>query len=34
VTALDVLSRKKKSGENVVVAGGGAVGCEVANFLA
>jgi NADPH-dependent 2,4-dienoyl-CoA reductase/sulfur reductase-like enzyme len=34
VSALDVLSGKKKSGENVVVAGGGAVGCEVANFLA
>jgi 2,4-dienoyl-CoA reductase-like NADH-dependent reductase (Old Yellow Enzyme family)/thioredoxin reductase len=34
MTALDVLSGKKKTGENVVVAGGGAVGCEVANYLA
>lgn len=33
MTALDVLSGKK-TGENVIVAGGGAVGCEVANYLA
>jgi 2,4-dienoyl-CoA reductase-like NADH-dependent reductase (Old Yellow Enzyme family)/thioredoxin reductase len=33
MTALDVLSGKK-TGVNVVVAGGGAVGCEVANYLA
>ncbi len=34
VNALDVLAGRKETGENVVVAGGGAVGCEVANFLA
>jgi len=34
VTALDVLSGEKKTGEEVLVAGGGAVGCEVANYLA
>jgi len=34
VSALDVLSGKKKTGQEVVVAGGGAVGCEVANYLA
>ncbi len=34
VNALDVLSGRKDTGETVVVAGGGAVGCEVANFLA
>lgn len=34
VHALDVLSGKKKTGDSVIVAGGGAVGCEVANFLA
>jgi len=34
VNALDVLSGKEETGEEVVVAGGGFVGCEVANFLA
>jgi pyruvate/2-oxoglutarate dehydrogenase complex dihydrolipoamide dehydrogenase (E3) component len=34
VTALDVLSEGRRIGEKVIVAGGGAVGCEVANFLA
>jgi NADPH-dependent 2,4-dienoyl-CoA reductase/sulfur reductase-like enzyme len=34
MTAPDVLSGEKKTGEDVVVAGGGAVGCEVANYLA
>ena len=33
-SALDILSDRKKTGEYVVVAGGGFVGCEVANFLA
>lgn len=33
VTALDVLSGDKRIGEEVIVAGGGAVGCEVANYL-
>ena len=34
VNALDVLSEATETGERVLVAGGGAVGCEVANFLA
>jgi len=34
VSALDVLSGKRKTGKDVIVAGGGAVGCEVANHLA
>ncbi|MBI2831374.1 MAG: FAD-dependent oxidoreductase, partial [Chloroflexi bacterium] len=34
VTAVDVLSEKSKVGENVLVAGGGSVGCETANWLA
>ena len=34
VNALDVLSGREETGGVVVVAGGGAVGCEVANFLA
>jgi 2,4-dienoyl-CoA reductase-like NADH-dependent reductase (Old Yellow Enzyme family)/thioredoxin reductase len=34
VHALDVLSGQKETGADVVVVGGGAVGCEVANFLA
>ncbi|MBI2831424.1 MAG: FAD-dependent oxidoreductase [Chloroflexi bacterium] len=34
VTAFDVLSKKAKTGERVVVVGGGSVGCETANFLA
>lgn len=34
VLATDVLSGKAKAGQNVVVIGGGMVGCEVAHFLA
>jgi len=34
VTAHDVLAGKAKVGEKVIVAGGGLVGCETANFLA
>jgi len=34
VTAWDVLKSDKKVGENVVVIGGGAIGCEVAEYLA
>jgi len=34
VTALDVLSGAKKTGNEIIVAGGGAVGCEIGNFLA
>jgi 2,4-dienoyl-CoA reductase-like NADH-dependent reductase (Old Yellow Enzyme family)/thioredoxin reductase len=34
VTALDVLTERKKVGESVVVVGGGMVGCETAEFLA
>jgi 2,4-dienoyl-CoA reductase-like NADH-dependent reductase (Old Yellow Enzyme family)/thioredoxin reductase len=34
VTALDALSCAKRTGQEVIVAGGGAVGCEVANYLA
>jgi len=34
VTALDVLSGRKEVGENVVIVGGGLVGCETAEFLA
>ena len=33
-TALDILADKKGAGEEVIVVGGGLVGCEVANFLA
>ena len=33
-TALDILADKKEAGKEVIVAGGGLVGCEVANFLA
>jgi 2,4-dienoyl-CoA reductase (NADPH2) len=32
-TAIEVLSGKKKVGENVAVIGGGAIGCETAEFL-
>ncbi|MFC2002619.1 FAD-dependent oxidoreductase [Chloroflexota bacterium] len=34
VTALDVLTGKKQTGDRVVIVGGGMVGCEVAEFLA
>jgi len=34
VTALDVLSGKAEVGQRVVVAGGGMIGCEAAEFLA
>ncbi|MFH1953796.1 MAG: FAD-dependent oxidoreductase [Pseudomonadota bacterium] len=34
ITAIDVLAGKRETGKNVTVAGGGLVGCEVANFLA
>ncbi|MDO4313805.1 MAG: FAD-dependent oxidoreductase [Eubacteriales bacterium] len=34
VTAWDILSSEKKPGYNVVVVGGGAIGCEVAEYLA
>jgi 2,4-dienoyl-CoA reductase-like NADH-dependent reductase (Old Yellow Enzyme family)/thioredoxin reductase len=34
VTAVDVLLGKKKTGETVVVVGGGLIGCETAEFLA
>lgn len=34
VTAWDVLTSEKKVGANVVVIGGGAIGCEVAEYLA
>ncbi len=34
VTAWDVLSSEKKVGANVAIIGGGAIGCEVAEFLA
>lgn len=33
VTALDVLTGKKRVGDTVVIIGGGMVGCEVAEFL-
>ncbi|MDX9786116.1 MAG: FAD-dependent oxidoreductase [Desulfobacterales bacterium] len=33
VTALDVLAGKVETGQNVVIIGGGAVGCETAEFL-
>ena len=34
VTALQVLNGERKTGENVVVVGGGLVGCETAEYLA
>ena len=34
VSAFDILSGKEIAGENVVVIGGGAIGCEVAEYLA
>ena len=34
VTAHDVLAGKAKAGQQVILAGGGLVGCETANFLA
>lgn len=34
VTAFDVLDRKIIPGQNVVIVGGGAIGCETAQFLA
>ena len=33
-TALDVLKGEKEVGENVIIIGGGTVGCETAEFLA
>lgn len=33
-TATDVLSGKQKTGYKVIVAGGGSIGCETANYLA
>jgi 2,4-dienoyl-CoA reductase-like NADH-dependent reductase (Old Yellow Enzyme family)/thioredoxin reductase len=34
VTAQDVLSKKVKAGQNVVIIGGGTVGCETGHYLA
>ncbi len=34
VTAQDVLSGKAKVGQNVVIIGGGMVGCETGHYLA
>lgn len=34
ILAQDVLSGKKKTGKQVVIVGGGFIGCEVANYLA
>ena len=34
VTAIDVLTGRQKVGENVILVGGGRVGCETAEFLA
>lgn len=34
VTATDVLTGRKKTGQNVIIIGGGMVGCETAEFLA
>ena len=33
-TAIDVLTGRRKVGDNVVIVGGGLVGCETAEFLA
>lgn len=34
ITAIDLLSEKKKTGQNVLVVGGGLIGCEVSLWLA
>jgi 2,4-dienoyl-CoA reductase (NADPH2) len=34
VTAIDVLAGRKQTGQNVVIVGSGAIGCETAEFLA
>jgi len=34
ITAIEVLSGKKETGDNVVIIGGGLVGCETAEYLA
>jgi 2-enoate reductase len=34
ITAIDVLSGKKKTGQNILIVGGGLIGCEVSLWLA
>lgn len=34
ITALEILSGRKTAGDNVIIIGGGTIGCEIANMLA